>query len=104
MKLLRMENTGVHQVFNTNVKDLHNYVAHTCVNHNCVVDEDYQGELHISLVNTSNYIVEICENEKITQWLEVHVDYSELAELTEETLFTEETERGAGGFGSTDKK
>lgn len=69
-----------------------------------VVDEDYQGELHISIVNTSNYIVEICENEKIIQWLEVHVDYSELAELTEETLFTEETERGAGGFGSTDKK
>lgn len=66
-----------------------------------VVDEDYQGELHISIVNTSNFIVEICEHEKIMQWLEVKVDYSELEELAEDQLFIEETERGSGGFGST---
>jgi dUTP pyrophosphatase len=68
-----------------------------------VVDEDYQGEIHISIVNTSNFIVEICENDKLIQWLEVHVDYSELEELPETQLFIEETERGDKGFGSTDK-
>lgn len=69
----------------------------------CVVDEDYQGELHVSLVNTSNFIIEIAEHEKLIQWLEIKVDYSELEEVKENELFTEETERGTGGFGSTDK-
>lgn len=64
-----------------------------------VVDEDYQGEIHISIVNTSNHIVEICEDEKLIQWLEVNVEYSELEELKEDKLFTEETERGSKGFG-----
>lgn len=69
-----------------------------------VVDEDYTGEIHISLVNTSNFIVEICEAEKIMQWLEVKVEYSQLKELSEEDLFKDfNTERGNDGFGSTDK-
>lgn len=67
-----------------------------------VVDEDYTGELHISIVNTSNYIVEICENEKLIQFLECHVDYSILEELPIEDLFKDsKSERGEGGFGST---
>lgn len=68
-----------------------------------VVDTDYQGEIHINIVNTSNNIVEICEDEKIIQWLEVSTDISELKELNENELFIEETERGNGGFGSTNK-
>jgi dUTP pyrophosphatase len=68
-----------------------------------VVDEDYQGEIHISIVNTSNYIVEICEDEKLIQFLECNVEYSNLEELPESELFVEETERGTGGFGSTNK-
>jgi len=70
-----------------------------------VVDEDYTGEIHISIVNTSNFIIEICENEKLVQWLEVKVDYSQLEELDEDELFVDfNTERGSNGFGSTDKK
>ena len=69
-----------------------------------VIDEDYQGEMHLSIVNTSNFIVEICENEKLIQFLEVHVDYSDIEETTEQDLFTETTERGTGGFGSTNKQ
>lgn len=70
-----------------------------------VVDEDYTGEIHISIVNTSNYIVEITENEKLIQWLEIHVDYSELSEMSESELFANfESERGEGGFGHTDNK
>lgn len=68
-----------------------------------IVDEDYQGELHISIVNTSNFIVEIEENEKLIQWLEVNVDYSELEEVSEDKLFISKTERGEKGFGEGTK-
>lgn len=68
-----------------------------------VVDEDYMGEIHISLVNTGNHMVEICENEKLIQFLEVQIENSELVELHIEELFLEETERGVGAFGSTNK-
>jgi dUTP pyrophosphatase len=70
----------------------------------CVVDEDYQGEVHISLVNTGNDCVEINEHEKITQWVLLPVNYSKPEEVKLEELYLETTERGAGGFGSTDKK
>ena len=67
----------------------------------CVIDEDYQGVLHINLVNTSNEMVAIHEDEKILQFLELPVDYSELKEVPESELFLKETDRGEGGFGST---
>lgn len=70
-----------------------------------VVDEDYEGEIHINIVNTSNYIVEICEDEKIIQWLEIGVGLSELRKLNSNELFNNSTsERKDGGFGHTDKK
>lgn len=70
-----------------------------------VVDEDYMGEIHINVVNTSKNIVEICEDEKLIQWLEVVIENSDLQELTEDELFKNfSTERGTGGFGSTNKK
>jgi len=70
-----------------------------------VVDEDYEGEIHINIVNTSNHIVEICEDEKIIQWLEIGVGLSKLKELDSKELFKDSTsERKDGGFGHTDKK
>jgi deoxyuridine 5'-triphosphate nucleotidohydrolase len=68
-----------------------------------VVDEGYQGEIHINLVNTSNYMIEILEGEKIVQWLEVHVDNSTLVEVSQDELFPEISDRGANGFGSSNK-
>lgn len=35
----------------------------------CVVDEDYTGEVHLSLINTSNEKVTIAEGDKIVQFL-----------------------------------
>lgn len=70
----------------------------------CVIDEDYQGEVHISLVNTSPFIVGIQESEKITQLLEYKTQYSDLVEVPIEELYSEESERGEGGFGHTDEK
>lgn len=71
----------------------------------CVVDADYQGEIHISLVNTSNREVRITENDKIIQFLLQPVFYDSIEEVESlEKLYPNKTERGAGGFGSTDKK
>jgi dUTP pyrophosphatase len=69
----------------------------------CVIDEDYQGEIHINLVNTTNNIVMIRECEKIVQAIEFDTYYSELDECTLEALYPHKTERADGGFGSTNK-
>lgn len=70
-----------------------------------VVDVDYEGEIHINLVNTSIYPVEIKENEKIIQFLLQPVFYATLDEVSFEDLYlNSNSQRGTGGFGSTDEK
>lgn len=69
----------------------------------CVVDEDYQGEIHIHLINTGNASMVIKPGTKIVQFVLVPVTYCGVEEVPEEQLFTEATERGEGGFGSTNK-
>lgn len=69
----------------------------------CVIDQDYQGEIHISLVNTSNDVVIICENEKIVQMVMVPILYESVEEVSIEELWIDKTTRGDGGFGSTNK-
>jgi dUTP pyrophosphatase len=70
-----------------------------------VVDEDYQGEVHISIFNSSNSDVVITENMKLIQFILIPVLYAKIQEVESlEKLYPAETERGAGGFGSTDKK
>lgn len=67
-----------------------------------VVDEDYQGEIHIHLINAGNEYVTIKPGTKIAQFILVPVSYEQIEEVSEEELFSEITERGDGGFGSTD--
>ena len=70
-----------------------------------VVDEDYQGVVHLSLVNTSEEPVKIQYGQKIIQFLLIPVLYDTVEEVsTEEELFTKESSRGEGGFGSTGTK
>ena len=69
-----------------------------------VVDSDYQGEIHLHLVNTSSRSVTIEPGEKLTQFLLIPVDHSQVWVVPENELFEEETTRGAGGFGSTGVK
>lgn len=69
-----------------------------------VVDEDYQGEIHIHLINTTEKIVCIGPGEKITQFLLIPVSYVEPVVVSEKDLFSDTTERGEGGFGSTGTK
>ena len=67
-----------------------------------VVDEDYEGVIHLSLVNTSNEDVSIGYGQKIIQFVLLPVNYEMPEEVfTLEDLFTRESERKAGAFGST---
>ena len=67
----------------------------------CVVDSDYQGEIHLHMVNTSNKVVEIQPGEKLVQFLLVPVDHGPVTVVSEDVLFNSTTVRGSGGFGST---
>ena len=70
----------------------------------CVVDSDYQGEIHLHLINASNKIVTIEPGDKLTQFLLVPVNHCLVEVVNEGDLFAEETTRGSGGFGSTGVK
>ena len=65
----------------------------------CVIDEDYQGEIHIHLVNVGNEYVTIKPGTKIAQFILVPVSYQGVEVVPEAELFPEATERGEGGFG-----
>jgi len=72
-----------------------------------VVDYEYQGEIHISLIYTGDGTCEILPGQKILQFLEMPIFTSEI--LIDETLSPEEfykvtTSRGTGGFGSSNDK
>ena len=70
----------------------------------CVVDSDYQGEIHLHLLNVGNERTVIAPGDKLVQFLLVPVDHCAVEEVDVDTLFEEESERGAGGFGSTGDK
>ena len=79
----------------------------------CVVDYTYQGEIHLSLINTSNEEVRVYENMKIVQFVETPVitndiEVTEMSDTPAEDYLAfydgMKKDRGAGGFGSTDKK
>lgn len=69
-----------------------------------IVDEDYQGEIHIHLVNVGNEYITIKPGTKIAQFILVPVSYDGIEVVPETELFSEETDRGEGGFGSTGDK
>ena len=66
-----------------------------------IVDEDYQGEIHIHLINAGNEYVTIKPGTKIAQFILVPVSYENIEIVPEDQLFSEVSERGDGGFGST---
>lgn len=64
-----------------------------------VIDEDYRGEIGVILINLGNEDKAIAANDKIAQIIfenYTEVDFTESVKL-------EETTRGSGGYGSTDK-
>lgn len=69
----------------------------------CVVDEDYQGEVHLHVYNTGREPVMIHPGDKLTQGLLIPVGLGNVIEVFPgEDLFNgQKTDRGEGGFGST---
>lgn len=67
----------------------------------CVVDSDYQGEIHLSLVNTGRDLIFIDPGEKLVQFLLIPVEHCAVEEVELDKLFPAVTDRGEGGFGST---
>jgi len=65
----------------------------------CVVDEDYQGEIHLHVINVGKQVQQISPGMKLVQGIILPVTYTNLEEVL--FLHTEETKRGARGFGST---
>ncbi|CAJ1049369.1 Deoxyuridine 5'-triphosphate nucleotidohydrolase [Xyrichtys novacula] len=62
-----------------------------------VVDEDYRGNVGVVLFNFGKEAFEVKKGDRVAQLVCERICYPDLEEL--ETL--DETERGAGGFGST---
>jgi dUTP pyrophosphatase len=65
----------------------------------CCVDEDYEGEIHLHMINTSDKQQTIAKGQKLVQFILLPINYSDVEEVTE--LASRNTQRGAGGFGST---
>ena len=64
-----------------------------------IVDEDYQGEIHIHLVNVGNEYVTIKPGTKIAQFILVPVNYDTIEEVPLDELYNSKSVRGERGFG-----
>ena len=65
-----------------------------------VIDSDYRGEICVGLFNTSKEPFTVCRGDRIAQMMFMPVYAAKLCEVAS----LDETERGAGGFGSTGVK
>lgn len=72
----------------------------TVLNTPGTIDADYRGEIGVILINLSQEVFEIQQGDRIAQLVFAKV---EQAAWTQVNVLSE-TERGAGGFGSTGKK
>lgn len=71
----------------------------------CVVDQDYQGEIHLSVLNTSRRdTYTIKPGSKLVQFIVLPVVYEPIEPVADAFIWEVETDRGAGGFGSTGSK
>lgn len=66
-----------------------------------VVDSDYRGVVHFHLFNSGSRSQTISPGDKIVQGLIVPVSLCDIEEMSSEDYDKNETERSAGGFGST---
>ncbi len=69
----------------------------TCLNAPGTVDSDYRGEVGVILVNHGQAPFVVSRGERVAQLVIAPVTRALMVEVTS----LEETERGAGGFGST---
>jgi len=69
----------------------------TVLNAPGTIDSDYRGEVKVLLINHGNQQFEIKKGDRIAQMVVASVEPTTLVE----SLELDDTERGAGGFGST---
>jgi dUTP pyrophosphatase len=71
-----------------------------------VCDEKYTGECHINLVNTGVTPITLTAGDKLIQGVVMPINYCQTEEYTTlESLYENfDSDRGAGGFGSTGSK
>lgn len=69
----------------------------------CLVDSDYTGEVHISLINTNDEPVQIKTGDKVVQFMHVPVLCTSYQEVCAEDFdkLKPDSNRGTGGFGSS---
>src|SRR5688500_8696907 len=72
----------------------------TCLNSPGTIDSDYRGEIKIILINLSGEAQSIYPGDRIAQLVVKRVERAHLVTVNE----LSDTERSAGGFGSTGKK
>lgn len=65
-----------------------------------VIDSDYQGEIKVALINHGERNFRIVKGDRIAQLI-VESHSNSLISAEEGQRFSAETDRGAGGFGST---
>ena len=66
-----------------------------------LIDNSYQGEIHIHLINTSNKPARLDFGTKAIQFVPYYQPYLQMKEKPIKELYDKETSRGEGGFGST---
>lgn len=64
------------------------------------IDSDYRGEIKVLLINLSDSVVQLEKGERIAQLVICPVARAEIVVVEQ----LDETERGAGGFGSTGRQ
>lgn len=68
----------------------------------CIIDADYQGEIHLNFVNTGNENVTIKTGQKIVQLIQQHYLDTQWEEITtDEYDSLEVSSRSDGSFGSS---
>lgn len=70
----------------------------------CVVDEGYTGEIFVNLHNIGTVAEYIEAGQKIAQGVFVKIEKPRLWEIEVDSVYGEETSRGAGALGSTGEK
>jgi dUTP pyrophosphatase len=74
----------------------------TVLNSPGTIDQDYKGEIKVIMINLTREEFKIEPGDRIAQGVLAPVVQAAFVEVTMEQL--EQTERGAGGFGSTGSK
>lgn len=66
-----------------------------------VIDETYQGEIHINIINNGLISQLLKAGDKIIQFILISMNYLDLIEVEINDLYSTISERGSNGFGST---